>query len=167
MSPYNSTLLKLLDERGYIHQLTDAAALDALAQKEIIPGYIGFDATAPSLHVGNLVQIMQLRRIQQGGHKPIVLMGGGTTKVGDPSGKDEGRKLLSSEEIDANIAGIRRVFQSFLTFGDGPTDAVMVNNDEWLTGLQYIPFLREVGRHFTINRMLTFDSVRLRLDREQ
>jgi tyrosyl-tRNA synthetase len=167
MTTYLSSLLKLLDERGYIHQVTDAAALDALASKQIVPGYIGFDATAPSLHVGNLVQIMQLRRLQQAGHKPIVLMGGGTTKVGDPSGKDEGRKLLSSEEIDANIASIRRVFESFLTFGDGSTDAVMVNNDDWLSRLEYIPFLREVGRHFTINRMLTFDSVKLRLDREQ
>ncbi|MFL6814464.1 MAG: tyrosine--tRNA ligase [Bradyrhizobium sp.] len=164
---YRSSLLRLLDERGYIHQLTDADALDALAEKQVVPGYIGFDATAPSLHVGNLVQIMQLRRIQQAGHKPVVLMGGGTTKVGDPSGKDEGRKLLSVEEIDANIAGIRRVFERFLTFGDGPSDAVMMNNAEWLDGLQYIDFLREVGRHFTINRMLTFDSVRLRLDREQ
>jgi tyrosyl-tRNA synthetase len=167
MTSYNSSLLKLLEERGYIHQVTDAAALDALASQQVVPGYIGFDATAPSLHVGNLVQIMQLRRIQQAGHKPVVLMGGGTTKVGDPSGKDEGRKLLSSEEIDANIASIRRVFESFLTFGDGPTDAVMVNNDEWLSDLEYVPFLREVGRHFTINRMLTFDSVKLRLDREQ
>jgi len=167
MTSYKSSLLKLLDERGYIHQVTDAAALDALAAKETVAAYIGFDATAPSLHVGSLVQIMMLRRLQQAGHKPIVLMGGGTTKVGDPSGKDEGRKLLSSEEIDANIAGIRRVFETFLTFGDGPSDAVMVNNDEWLSGLEYIPFLREVGRHFTINRMLTFDSVKLRLDREQ
>jgi tyrosyl-tRNA synthetase len=167
MTSYSSSLLRLLDERGYIHQVTDAAALDALAAKETVAAYIGFDATAPSLHVGSLVQIMILRRLQQAGHKPIVLMGGGTTKVGDPSGKDEGRKLLSSEEIDANIAGIRRAFEHFLTFGDGPTDAVMVNNDEWLGGLEYIPFLREVGKHFTINRMLTFDSVKLRLDREQ
>jgi tyrosyl-tRNA synthetase len=164
---YTSSLLQLLDERGYIHQVTDAAALDALADKQVVPGYIGFDATAPSLHVGNLVQIMQLRRLQQAGHKPIVLMGGGTTKVGDPSGKDEGRKLLSEEDISANIASIRRVFERFLTFGDGPTDAIMFNNAEWLDGLQYIDFLREVGRHFTINRMLTFDSVKLRLDREQ
>jgi tyrosyl-tRNA synthetase len=167
MTSYRSSLLKLLDERGYIHQVTDSAALDALAEKQIVPGYIGFDATAPSLHVGNLVQIMQLRRLQQAGHKPIVLMGGGTTKVGDPSGKDEGRQLLSSEQIDANIAGIRRVFEHFLTFGDGPADAVMMNNAQWLDQLQYIDFLREVGRHFTINRMLTFDSVKLRLDREQ
>src|SRR4051812_23649020 len=167
MTSYRSSLLKLLDERGYIHQVTDAEALDALAQKQVVPGYIGFDATAPSLHVGNLVQIMQLRRLQQAGHKPIVLMGGGTTKVGDPSGKDESRKLLTSEEIDANIASIRRVFERFLTFGDRPSDAILLNNDDWLSGLEYIPFLREVGRHFTINRMLTFDSVRLRLDREQ
>ena len=167
MTTYRSSLLKLLDERGYIHQLTDAAALDALADKETITAYIGFDATAPSLHVGSLVQIMMLRRIQQTGHKPIVLMGGGTTKVGDPSGKDESRQLLTSEQIDANIAGIRRVFEHFLTFGDGRTDAVMLNNAEWLDGLKYIDFLREVGRHFTINRMLTFESVKLRLDREQ
>jgi tyrosyl-tRNA synthetase len=167
MTAYKSSLLNLLDERGYIHQVTDAAALDALAANQIVPGYIGFDATAPSLHVGNLVQIMQLRRLQQAGHKPIVLMGGGTTKVGDPSGKDESRKLLSHEQIDSNIASIRRVFERFLTFGDGPSDAVLLNNDEWLGGLEYIPFLRDVGRHFTINRMLTFDSVKLRLDREQ
>ena len=167
MTEYRSSLLKLLDERGYIHQLTDAEGLDALASKEIVTGYIGFDATAPSLHVGSLVQIMILRRMQQAGHKPIVLMGGGTTKVGDPTGKDESRKLLTDAEIDANIAGIRRVFERFLTFGEGPTDAVMVNNDDWLSKLEYVPFLRDVGRHFTINRMLTFDSVRLRLDREQ
>jgi tyrosyl-tRNA synthetase len=167
MASYNSSLLKLLDERGYIHQVTDAAALDALAQKAIVPGYIGFDATAPSLHVGNLVSIMLLRRLQQSGHKPVVVMGGGTTKVGDPSGKDESRKLLSDEAIAGNIASIRRCFERFLEFGDGPTDAIIVNNDDWLGGLEYIPFLREVGRHFTINRMLTFESVRLRLDREQ
>src|SRR6478609_715352 len=119
MTAYNSTLLKLLDERGYIHQLTDAAALDALAAKDIVSAYVGYDATAPSLHVGNLVSIMLLRRLQEAGHKPIVLMGGGTTKVGDPSGKDEGRKLLSTEEIDTNIAGIRKVFERYLTFGDG------------------------------------------------
>ena len=167
MTSYTSSLLKLLHERGYIHQVTDAAALDALASKETVSAYIGFDATASSLHVGSLVQIMMLRRLQQAGHKPIVLMGGGTTKVGDPSGKDESRKLLTSEQIDSNIAGIRRAFEHFLTFGDGPTDAIMVNNADWLDTLQYIPFLRDVGRHFTINRMLTFDSVRLRLDREQ
>jgi tyrosyl-tRNA synthetase len=172
MRTYRSSLLRLLGERDYIHQVTDAEALDALAEREIVTAYIGFDATAPSLHVGNLVSIMLLRRLQQAGHKPIVLMGGGTTKVGDPSGKDESRKLLTNEEIDANIAGIRRVFERFLTFAPkgsigGPSDAVMMNNAEWLDGLQYIPFLREVGRHFTINRMLTFESVKLRLDREQ
>ena len=167
MTSYRSSLLRLLDERGYLHQLTDAEALDALAEKETVTAYIGFDATAPSLHVGSLVQIMMLRRLQQAGHKPIVLMGGGTTKVGDPSGKDESRQLLTHEQIEANIAGIRRVFEHFLAFGDGPTDAVMLNNDEWLSGLEYISFLREVGRHFTINRMLTFESVKLRLDREQ
>src|SRR5947209_494878 len=167
MAQFKSSLLKLLDERGYIHQLTDAAALDALAQKQTVSAYVGFDATAPSLHVGNLVSIMLLRRLQQAGHRPIVLMGGGTTRIGDPSGKDESRKLMNEEAIAANIASIRRNFANFLNFGDGPSDAVLVNNAEWLDTLEYIPFLREVGRHFTINRMLTFDSVRLRLDREQ
>ena len=167
MAEFRSDLLKLLDERGYIHQLTDAEGLDSLAQKAVVTGYIGFDATAPSLHVGNLVSIMLLRRMQQAGHRPIVLMGGGTTKVGDPSGKDESRRLLSEADIAANIASIRKNFESFLTFGDGPTDAIMLDNAEWLDGLEYLPFLREVGRHFTINRMLTFDSVRLRLEREQ
>jgi len=172
MGSYKSSLLKSLDERGYIHQVTDAAALDALASKEVVSAYIGFDATAPSLHVGSLVQIMMLRRLQQSGHRPIVLIGGGTTKVGDPSGKDESRQLLTEEKIAENIAGIRRVFEHFLTFGPkegtgAPTDAIMVNNADWLDTLQYIPFLREVGRHFTINRMLTFESVKLRLDREQ
>jgi tyrosyl-tRNA synthetase len=167
MSSYKSSLLKVLDERGYLHQLTDAAGLDALAERQIVPGYIGFDATAPSLHVGSLLVIMLLRRMQQTGHKPIVLMGGGTTKIGDPSGKDESRKLLTPEVIDANIASIRRVFEHFLTFGDGPTDAIIVNNADWLDKLGYISLLRDVGTHFTVNRMLTFDSVRLRLDREQ
>jgi tyrosyl-tRNA synthetase len=167
MTSYRSSLLTLLDARGYIHQLTDAEALDTLAEKQVVPGYIGFDATAPSLHVGNLVSIMLLRRLQQTGHKPIVVMGGGTTKVGDPSGKDEVRKLLTPEQIDINIASIRKVFERFLTFGEGPSDAILVNNADWLDQLPYIDFLRDVGRHFTINRMLTFDSVRLRLDREQ
>ena len=164
---YQSVLLRLLDERGYIHQLTDAAGLDTLAAKEVVPGYIGFDATAPSLHVGSLVQIMLLRRLQQAGHKPIVLMGGGTSKVGDPSFKDEARKMLGVDAIDANIASIRRIFERFLTFGDGPTDAVMLDNADWLDTLEYLPFLRDIGRHFSINRMLSFDSVKLRLDREQ
>ncbi len=167
MSEFKSDLLRLLSERGYIHQVTDAGALDALAASQVVPGYIGFDATAPSLHVGSLVQIMMLRRMQQAGHKPIALMGGGTTKVGDPSGKDESRKMLTSETIDDNIASIRTVFEKLLTFGDGPTDAVMVNNGDWLSQLGYIELLRDVGPHFTVNRMLTFDSVKLRLDREQ
>jgi tyrosyl-tRNA synthetase len=167
MTTYTSPLLRLLNERGYIHQLTDATGLDALANKQVIPGYIGFDATAPSLHIGSLVQIMLLRRLQQTGHKPIVVMGGGTTKIGDPSGKDESRKLLTADDIQANIASIRTVFERFLTFGDGPTDAILVDNDTWLSQLSYVDLLRDVGPHFTINRMLTFDSVKLRLDREQ
>ena len=164
---YNSSLLRLLEERGYIHQMTDAEGLDALASKQIVPGYIGFDATAPSLHIGSLVQIMLLRRLQQTGHKPVVLMGGGTTRIGDPTGRDESRKMLSNETIDANIASIKTIFNRLLTFGDGPTDAVMVNNHDWLGKLGYIELLQEVGTHFTVNRMLTFDSVKLRLEREQ
>jgi len=167
MTSYTSDLLRLLDERGYIHQVTDAAALDALASKQVVPGYIGFDPTAPSLHVGSLVQIMLLRRLQQTGHKPIVLMGGGTGKIGDPSFKDEARRMLTLDTIASNVASIKTVFERFLTFGDGPTDAVMVDNAEWLDKLEYIPFLRDVGQHFSINRMLSFDSVKLRLDREQ
>ncbi|HWK41500.1 MAG TPA: tyrosine--tRNA ligase [Croceibacterium sp.] len=167
MTEYKSSLLRLLDERGYIHQLTDAAGLDALAERGVVPGYIGFDATAPSLHIGSLVQIMMLRRLQQAGHKPIVLMGGGTTRIGDPTGRDESRKMLSDATIEENIASIRTVFSRLLDFGDGPTDAVMVNNHDWLGGLGYIQLLQEVGTHFTVNRMLSFDSVRLRLEREQ
>jgi tyrosyl-tRNA synthetase len=167
MTEYKSDLLRLLSERGYIHQITDAEALDALARAGIVPGYIGFDATAPSLHVGSLVQIMLLRRLQQAGHKPIVLMGGGTSKIGDPSFKDEARKLLTTDMIAANIASIQRIFARFITFGDGATDAVMLDNAEWLDKLEYIPFLREIGQHFSVNRMLSFDSVKLRLDREQ
>lgn len=167
MSAYQSDLLRLLDERGYIHQLTDGPALDALAAKQVVPGYIGFDATAPSLHVGSLVQIMLLRRLQQAGHKPVVVMGGGTTRIGDPTGRDESRKMLTDAVIEANIASIRTIFSRLLTFGDGPTDAVMVNNQDWLGQLGYIELLQEVGTHFTINRMLSFDSVKLRLDREQ
>ena len=170
--PYRSELLRLLNDRGYIHQVTDPGALDELAATSVVPGYIGFDATAPSLHIGSLVQIMMLRRLQQAGHKPIVVMGGGTTKVGDPSGKDESRRMLDDEAIADNIASIRTVFERLLTLAPegqagGPTDAVMVNNDEWLSTLGYIELLRDVGPHFTVNRMLTFDSVRLRLDREQ
>jgi len=172
MTEYKSDLLRLLDERGYIHQLTDPAGLDALAAGQVVPGYIGFDATAPSLHVGSLVQIMMLRRLQQAGHKPVVLMGGGTTRIGDPTGRDESRKMLSDEMIEANIASIRTIFSRLLTFAPegemgGPTDAIMVNNHDWLGQLGYIQLLQEVGTHFTVNRMLTFDSVKLRLDREQ
>lgn len=167
MTNYKSDLLNLLETRGYIHQMTDAQSLDALAEKEVVTGYIGFDPTASSLHVGSLVQIMLLKRLQQAGHKPIVLMGGGTGKIGDPSFKDEARKLIDADTLATNIAGIKKVFERFLTFGDGPTDAVMVDNADWLDGLEYIPFLREVGQHFSVNRMLSFDSVKLRLDREQ
>jgi tyrosyl-tRNA synthetase len=162
-----SDFLRTLAERGYIHQQTDAAGLDQRALSGIVTAYIGFDATADSLHVGSLVQIMLLRRLQQSSHRPIVLMGGGTTKVGDPSGRDETRQLLTDEQINSNIAGIRRIFDHFLRFDDSPTGAVMVNNDDWLSGLKYIPFLRDIGRHFSINRMLTMDSVKLRLEREQ
>src|SRR5213083_2485496 len=167
MTSYSSSLLKLLGERGYIHQVTDAAALDALAAKEVVSAYIGFDATAPSLHVGSLIQIMMLRRFQQAGHKPIVLMGGGTTKVGDPTDKDQARPLLTADQIQGNINSIKTVFAKFLTFGDGPTDALMVDNDEWLSKFGYVEFLRDYGVHFTINRMLAFDSVKTRLEREQ
>jgi tyrosyl-tRNA synthetase len=167
MTELKSEFLRVLTERGYIHQQTDAAGLDRRALSGIVTAYIGFDATADSLHVGSLVQIMLLRRLQQTGHRPIVLMGGGTTKVGDPSGRDETRQLLSDAQINANIAGIREIFGHFLRFDDSPTGAVMVNNDDWLSSLQYIPFLRDIGRHFSINRMLTMDSVKLRLEREQ
>jgi tyrosyl-tRNA synthetase len=167
MSTVKSDLLHELTTRGYIHQCTDEAELDTLARTETITGYIGFDCTAPSLHVGNLVSIMLLRKLQQTGHRPIVLIGGGTTKVGDPSGKDESRKLLTEAEIGANIAGIESVFSKFLTFGHGDTEALMVNNADWLDQLNYIDFLRDYGRHFSVNRMLSYDSVKLRLDREQ
>jgi tyrosyl-tRNA synthetase len=167
MGPFKSDFLRSLNERGLIHQITDAAGLDAGAQSGVISAYIGFDATADSLHIGNLVQIMLLRRLQQAGHRPIVLMGGGTTKVGDPSGRDETRQLLTEQQIAANITGILASFARFLDFGTGPSGAIMANNDDWLKNLQYIDFLRDVGRHFTINRMLTMDSVRLRLEREQ
>ncbi len=167
MPGFKSDFMNVLHDRGYVHQCTDAAALDDRAANGIVTAYIGFDCTADSLHVGSLLQIMLLRWLQKTGHKPIVLMGGGTTRVGDPSGKDSARQLLSEAQIAANMAGIRSVFEKFLTFGDGPADAVMANNADWLDGLAYVDFLREYGRHFTINRMLTFDSVRLRLDREQ
>ena len=165
--PFKSDFLKVMQDRGYIHQVTHPEELDEAASKGVVTGYIGYDATAPSLHVGNLITIMMLRRLQQTGHKPIVIVGGGTTKVGDPSGKDETRKLLTHEGIQANIASQKQAFSRFLKFGDGPTDALLVDNDEWLSKLGYIDFLREYGVHFTINRMLAFDSVKLRLDREQ
>ena len=166
MSGYTSDFLRVLDERGFIHQGTNLEGLDARAAKEVITGYIGFDATAKSLHAGGLIQIMLLYWLQQTGHRPIALMGGGTTKVGDPTGKDEQRKLLTDTEIEDNIASIKTVFAKFLTFGESQTDAMIVNNDEWLSKLGYVEFLRDYGVHFTINRMLTFDSVKLRLDRE-
>ena len=167
MSTARSSFLAAAEERGYLHQCTDRDALDRLLAAGPVTGYIGFDCTADSLHVGSLLQIMLLRLWQRTGNQPIVLMGGGTTKVGDPSGRDEARRLLSEAEIAANMAGIRRVFERFLKFGDGRTDAVMVDNAEWLDRLEYIPFLREYGRHFSVNRMLSMDSVKLRLDREQ
>ena len=159
--------LQKAQARGYIHQCTDIAGLDTLAEKKPISAYIGFDATANSLHVGSLVPIMLLRLLQRTGHKPIILMGGGTTKVGDPSGKDESRQLLTEDEITSNIAGIKSIFERFLNFGEGPNDAILFNNAEWLDPLEYIPFLRDFGQHFSINRMLGFESVKQRLDREQ
>ena len=164
---FKSDFLRTLQARGYIHQITHPVELDEAAATGVVPGYIGFDATAPSLHVGSLIQIMMLRRLQQAGGKPIVLMGGGTTKVGDPTGKDTSRPQLTEETIQSNIDSIQTVFAKFLTFGDGPTDAVIVNNDDWLSGYGYIQFLRDFGTHFTVNRMLSFDSVKLRLEREQ
>ena len=164
--PLRSELLRTLAARGCVHQCTDLEALDTAAASGRITGYIGFDATADSLHVGSLVQIMLLRHMQRTGHRPVVLMGGGTTKVGDPSGRDEGRRLLSQQRIESNIAGIRRVFERFLDF-EGSDAALMVDNSDWLDALHYIPFLREYGRHFSVNRMLGFESVKLRLDREQ
>ena len=164
---YKSNLIQQFSERGYIHQATDIDALDALAADHAIPTYIGFDCTADSLHVGSLVQIMMLRILQRCGHKPIVLMGGGTTKVGDPSGKDTARPLLSDQDIEINKNGIKSVFEKYLTFGDGPSDALMVDNADWLDSLHYIRFLRDYGPHFSINRMMGMESVKLRLEREQ
>jgi tyrosyl-tRNA synthetase len=164
---YRSDLLRLLEERGHIHQVTDPVALDALACKEIVTAYVGFDPTAPSLHVGNLASIMLLRRVQQAGHRPIVIMGGGTAKVGDPSGKDDVRKMQTDDALKSNIASIHDSFARILRFDDSKTGALLINNDDWLSRLGYIELLRDVGKHFTINRMLTFDSVKLRLDREQ
>jgi tyrosyl-tRNA synthetase len=167
MTQFRSDFLRILEARGFIHQGSDLLALDQKLLSGVQSAYIGFDATASSLHVGNLMGIMMLYWFQQTGHKPISLMGGGTTKVGDPSGKDESRKLLDDEMINANIQSIKRVFGKFITYGDQPKDAIMVNNDDWLKDIQYISFLRDYGRHFSVNRMLSFDSVKLRLEREQ
>ena len=167
MSTYKSDFLNVLAARGFIHQVSEPDALDALAREKAITAYIGFDCTAPSLHVGSLLPIMLLYWLQQTGHRPIALMGGGTTRVGDPSGKDESRRLLTDETINENVKGIRAIFSKFLTFDDAGGSAVMANNADWLNTLNYIDFLRDVGRHFSINRMLSFDSVKLRLDRQQ
>ncbi|GJM02613.1 MAG: tyrosine--tRNA ligase [Rhodomicrobium sp.] len=167
MQNYKSDFLNILESRGYIHQCSDAAALDSKLKDGPITAYIGFDCTAPSLHVGSLLPIMMLYWLQQTGSKPIVLMGGGTTRIGDPSGKDSARQILTDEIIETNKAGIRQVFAKFLTFGDGKSDAIMTDNADWLMDINYVDFLRQVGRHFSINRMLTFDSVKLRLEREQ
>jgi tyrosyl-tRNA synthetase len=162
-----SDFMRVMMERGFLADCTDYQGLDEALAEGVMPGYIGFDATAPSLHVGSLIQIMMLRWLQRCGHRPIVLMGGGTTKVGDPSFRSEERPLLSPERIEANIAGIRKVFDGYVTFGEGATDAILVNNDEWLADLNYLDFLRDIGRHFSVNRMLSFESVKSRLDREQ
>jgi tyrosyl-tRNA synthetase len=167
MATFKSDFMRIVHERGMVHQCSDATRLDELLSSGVRTAYIGFDCTADSLHIGSLLQIMMLRWWQKAGHKPVVLMGGGTTKIGDPSGRDETRQLLTDEQIGENMAGIRRVFDKYLTFGDGPTEARMVNNGDWLDQLRYIPLLRDVGRHFSVNRMLTMDSVRLRLERDQ
>ena len=167
MSTYKSDFLNVLASRGFIHQISEPEALDARARSSTITGYIGFDCTASSLHVGSLLPIMMLYWMQQTGHRPIALMGGGTTRVGDPSGKDETRRILTDEIINQNLNGIRAVFSKFLKFGDHPGEAVMANNADWLNTLNYVDFLRDVGRHFSVNRMLAFDSVKLRLERQQ
>ena len=167
MTAFKSDFLNVLQSRGFVHQISDPDSLDALAARRELVAYIGFDCTAPSLHVGSMVQIMCLYWLQQTGNRPIALMGGGTTRVGDPSGKDETRKILSIEEIERNKEGIKRVFSRFLTFGEGKSDAVMPDNAEWLTKLNWIEMLRDIGRHFSVNRMLAMDSVRLRLERDQ
>ena len=167
MSEFKSDFLNVLQSRGFIHQCSDFAGLDALAAKGEVISYVGYDCTAPSLHVGHLLSIMMLHWLQRTGNKPIALMGGGTTRVGDPSGRDETRRLLTYEQIDANKESIKGTFSKFIGFGSGKSDAVMADNAEWLTTLNYIEMLRDVGRHFSINRMLTMDSVRMRLERDQ
>ncbi|MBX3566896.1 MAG: tyrosine--tRNA ligase [Rhizobiaceae bacterium] len=167
MPAFKSDFLRTLSERGFIHQISDESGLDELFAKEVVTAYIGFDATAKSLHAGSLIQIMMLHWMQKTGHRPVALMGGGTSMIGDPSFKDEARKLITPQDIDDNLVGIRRNFAPYLAFGDGPQDALMVNNADWLMSINYVNFLRDVGRHFSVNRMLSFDSVKLRLDREQ
>ncbi|MCT7666631.1 tyrosine--tRNA ligase [Shinella kummerowiae] len=167
MSEFKSDFLRTLKERGFIHQISDETGLDDLLAKETVTAYIGFDPTAPSLHAGGLIQIMLLHWFQKTGHRPVSLMGGGTGMVGDPSFKDEARQLMTPETIDSNIASIKKVFSNYLTYGDGPKDALMINNADWLLGINYLEFLRDVGRHFSVNRMLAFDSVKMRLEREQ
>jgi len=167
MSEFKSDFLRTLKERGFIHQISDETGLDDLLAKETVTAYIGFDPTAPSLHAGGLIQIMMLHWFQKTGHRPVSLMGGGTGMVGDPSFKDEARQLLTPETLNTNIAGIKKVFSNYLTYGEGPKDALMINNADWLLGINYLEFLRDVGRHFSVNRMLSFDSVKMRLEREQ
>ncbi len=167
MTELKSDFLRTLHERGFIHQVSDLEGLDAAAAAGPITGYVGYDATATSLHIGNLISATMLYWMQETGHRPIALMGGGTSMIGDPSFRDDQRKMLSPEQIDINIEGIKKIFGRILRFGDGPSDAIMVNNADWLMKLNYVEFLREVGRHFSVNRMLTFDSVRIRLEREQ
>ena len=167
MTEFKSDFLRTLSERGYIHQISDESGLDELLQKETVTAYIGFDPTAPSLHAGSLIQIMLLHWFQETGHRAISLMGGGTGMVGDPSFKDEARQLMTVDTIEDNIASIKKVFSNYLNYGDGPRDALMINNADWLREINYLEFLRDVGRHFSVNRMLSFDSVKTRLDREQ
>ena len=167
MAKFKSDFLNVLDQRGFIHQISDPEGLDALAAKEVITGYVGYDATATSIHIGNLITVTLLYWLQETGHRPISLMGGGTSMVGDPSFRDDQRKLLTVEQINTNIESIKKVYSRILRYGDGPTDAIMVNNADWLLELKYVEFLRDVGRYFSVNRMLSFDSVKLRLDREQ
>ncbi|WP_192356080.1 tyrosine--tRNA ligase [Mesorhizobium mediterraneum] len=167
MSALKSDFLRIMSERGFIHQISDDAGLDQLFAKETVTAYVGYDATATSLHIGNLISATMLYWLQETGHRPIALMGGGTSMIGDPSFRDDQRKLLTPEAIATNIEGIKRIFGRILRFGDGPNDAIMVNNADWLMKLNYVEFLRDVGRHFSVNRMLTFDSVKLRLEREQ
>jgi tyrosyl-tRNA synthetase len=166
MAKFKSDFLNVLDQRGFIHQISDPEGLDALAAREQITGYIGYDATATSIHIGNLITVTMLYWLQETGHRPISLMGGGTSMVGDPTDREEQRRLLTPEQIAANIEGIKKVYSRILRYGDGPTDAIMVNNADWLLKLKYVDFLRDVGRYFSVNRMLSFESVKMRLERD-